>query len=153
MQIGEKQNGFTLIELILVIIILGVLAIVATPKLINLQRDARIAVLKNVGEQMRSAAYIARTKALIEGKADGLLRNVRIDGRFLRFDYGWIQSASIMFVINIPEGELYSGLDTGGYYAWFGNEFFFHGTHKCYVKYTTTSTPEPPIISYVTDEC
>ena len=37
----KKQAGFTLIELVIVIIILGILAVTAAPKFLNLQDDAR----------------------------------------------------------------------------------------------------------------
>ncbi|MBM7073074.1 prepilin-type N-terminal cleavage/methylation domain-containing protein [Shewanella sp. 202IG2-18] len=41
----QKQQGFTLIELVVVIIILGILAVTAAPKFINLQSDARKSAL------------------------------------------------------------------------------------------------------------
>ncbi|WP_422768146.1 type IV pilin protein [Photobacterium leiognathi subsp. mandapamensis] len=43
-----KKNGFTLIELVVVIVILGILAVVAAPKFMNLQVDARNASLKGL---------------------------------------------------------------------------------------------------------
>ena len=41
-----KQEGFTLIELIVVIVILGILAVTAAPKFIDLQGDARASALQ-----------------------------------------------------------------------------------------------------------
>ena len=41
----KRQQGFTLIELVVVIIILGILAVTAAPKFINLQGDARLSAL------------------------------------------------------------------------------------------------------------
>jgi len=63
----KKQNGFTLIELVIVIIVLGILAATAVPKFINLQDDARASVVKGAEGAINSAANIVYSKAAIEG--------------------------------------------------------------------------------------
>jgi MSHA pilin protein MshA len=66
----KKQQGFTLIELVVVIIILGILAVVAAPKFINISGDARIASLESLEGSMRSASELVNVKARIENKTD-----------------------------------------------------------------------------------
>ncbi|MBA5764340.1 type II secretion system protein [Vibrio sp. 404] len=53
---NNKPSGFTLIELVIVIVVLGILAVTAMPRLINLQSDARIAALNGLKGGMQSAA-------------------------------------------------------------------------------------------------
>ncbi len=54
----KRQNGFTLIELVMVIVILGVLAAVAMPKFIDLKSDAERASVAGVAGAAASASAI-----------------------------------------------------------------------------------------------
>ncbi len=59
----KKQSGFTLIELVMVIVILGILAAIALPKFVDMGGDARKAVMQGVEGAMRSANAIIYARA------------------------------------------------------------------------------------------
>ena len=60
----KQQSGFTLIELVAVIVILGALAVVALPRFINLQDEAQEAALDGVAGAAGSAAAVNLAGAL-----------------------------------------------------------------------------------------
>lgn len=64
----KRQSGFTLIELVVVIVILGILAATAAPKFMNLQSDARISALNGLKASVKSASAMIYSKAILAGK-------------------------------------------------------------------------------------
>lgn len=67
MKLGK---GFTLIELIIVIVILGVLAVSATPKFLDLTSDAQIASLHGMKAAITSGTDMLHAKARIDGQTE-----------------------------------------------------------------------------------
>ena len=71
-----SQRGFTLIELVVVIVILGVLAAFAVPRFMGLEREARVAAIRNLSGSVRSAATMAHSAQIAQGLAANAAINV-----------------------------------------------------------------------------
>jgi MSHA pilin protein MshA len=73
----SSQKGFTLIELIVVIVILGILAAFAVPKFIGVETEARVASLNALMGSLRSASVMAHGVWMAQnGPA-----NITVDGK------------------------------------------------------------------------
>ncbi|MBU2880329.1 prepilin-type N-terminal cleavage/methylation domain-containing protein [Aliiglaciecola lipolytica] len=62
------QRGFTLIELIIIIVILGILSVVAAPRFIDLQGDAVTAQMTSLEGTLKSANTLTYTKAVLSNQ-------------------------------------------------------------------------------------
>lgn len=66
-----QKNGFTLIEMVVVIIVLGILAVIALPKFVNFNADSKVAVFDGIAAAMKSGLSMVHSKAVIEGENIG----------------------------------------------------------------------------------
>ncbi|MCD9468308.1 prepilin-type N-terminal cleavage/methylation domain-containing protein [Photobacterium iliopiscarium] len=97
-----KKNGFTLIELVVVIVILGILAVVAAPKFMNLQNDARNASLKGLEGAFKSALNISYAKLATMGLEDSPY--VSTADRRKNPDGSWLDTPGI-YSVKLPFPE------------------------------------------------
>lgn len=102
-----KNNGFTLIELIVVMVILGILAATAAPKFINLQSDARIAALSGLSGAIKSANNLFRSKAMVQGASfnsdwhqDCSYNScVEVEGKKFHAKYGYMDRSIVAYML------------------------------------------------------
>src|SRR6476661_9133449 len=63
----RKQQGFTLVELVVVIVVLGILAAIAIPRYATYTRDARLASLNGLAGAIRSSVMMVQGRYMANG--------------------------------------------------------------------------------------
>ena len=160
----KKQNGFTLIELVVVIIILGILAVTAAPKFINLQSDARASTLDGMKAALQGANTLLYSKAAIQGKekADGgTTANIDTDNDGtddVIGVYGYVKADAVemakILVIDSAEWTIVAtGTESSADIIIHPEDITPADDKKCFVEYTDATSTTAPVYKTVNDDC
>ncbi|MET1255694.1 prepilin-type N-terminal cleavage/methylation domain-containing protein [Aliikangiella maris] len=149
----SNNQGFTLIELIVVIVILGIMAAIAVPKFVDLQSDARVSVIRGVEGSIRSAATLVYSKSLIDGtealaSSETPPPTVTIPTGTVTINFGYptATAAGIGAIVDIDGAPSITHNGTGTY--------SYNGRTNCQVVYTAAANATtPPTIVPTTDGC
>jgi MSHA pilin protein MshA len=140
------QRGFTLIELVVVIIILGILAAFAVPRFMGLDQQARVASVNSLVGTLRSASAMAHGVWLAQGSPAA---PITIDGQAITFAQGYPTAGTIGLLL--AAGTVTANAQAGTFtYSAANGTFQLNGAPtpaNCMVTYAnaTAATIEPTI--------
>ncbi|MEZ8326764.1 Tfp pilus assembly protein FimT/FimU [Vibrio splendidus] len=139
-----ENKGFTLIEMVLTIIILGILSVTAAPRFLNLNSDARIATLDGFIGAFNATNEIVMGKATIEGLEKEKLAKLSDQNIWIRWGTIALDSDNVE---NAMETENYHLLSYGPQFnptliVYTGRERKFGelGSYNCFVQFTRSYT-------------
>ncbi len=87
----KSTKGFTLIELVIVIVLLGILSVTAAPRLLNLQEDAKRSVMQGVKASLEFVIEGVNYKSIIQGTDRQREVYTEVNGIQIQTYYGYPQ--------------------------------------------------------------
>ena len=137
----KRNAGFTLIELVIVIVILGILAVTAAPKFINLQNDARKSTVTAMAGAVKSAAAMTYSKAVLQHQDAAASGTITIDGKSVALVWGYpaASTTGLAYVIDAPSTDWTADTNTNGSYILTPVGMTSGASATCKVTYTPSA--------------
>lgn len=133
----NKQKGFTLIELVVVMVILGILAAFAVPKFYDFSTQANTADLNGLAGAINSANVTAHGGALAIGQT-GATGAITMEGTSVALAFGYPSAAGIVNAVTVSSAFVATTA---------GNVTTYTLKTNCTVTYTqATSAAVPPAV-------
>lgn len=156
---SNKSKGFTLIEILIVIVILGILAATAAPKFFNFTAEAQTSVLQTIQASIEGGVALVHNKSIVTGAQNVSSSTVVLAAGSVGTTFGYpLNTATIAYWTRIGVIDANSNISinavSGGALLFYSND---QGTltstsDNCVVVYNAPTMPNtPPTITL--NEC